>query len=217
MELNDEQKLALRAAARERKRKQRARDQQKRIRAIEAQQASLERVERRARHLHFFGECAPGRNATTFEDELQIHREFLRGLGQPDVRPAETLREVARRTYQAWIIGPFTSHDGRTIYVPGFNRAAQRFDGEYGFVMSDAPFDEIWSAPSGCSENAIINMETLPELPRVPKAPVKEEVMPEPIPTPPTPTPVIPRPQPDAIHFMYSPPDAHRYLQDGRL
>jgi hypothetical protein len=85
MELN-EQRRAIRAAARERKKKQRARDQQKRIRAIEAQQASLERVERRARHLHFFGECAPGRNATTFEDELQIHREFLRGLGQPDVR-----------------------------------------------------------------------------------------------------------------------------------
>jgi hypothetical protein len=61
------------------------------------------------RDLHFFGECRPGRNSDTFEQEVALHREFLRALDKPDVRDGETLPSLAERTYQAWISGPFSS------------------------------------------------------------------------------------------------------------
>ncbi len=215
MELNEEQRRAVRAAARERKRKQRDRDKQKRIRALEAQKVAAERAERRRRNLHFFGEATPGRNATAFDDELQVHREFLRALNQPDVQSGETLFEVAKRTYERWIEGPFASrsHDG-TLYVPAFNSTTQQFDPDFGFVLDDIPFDELWSAPDGCSGNEIISTEALPNLPNVPKTSVEEKAVSEPQSNPPAPITMVPQEQPNAIHFAYIPPRAYQFL-DG--
>jgi len=217
MELTEEQKRAVRLAARERKRKQREREKQKRIRAIEAQHAASERAERRRRNLHFFGEATPGRNATTFAGELQIHREFLRALNQPDVQPGETLFEVAQRTYQAWIRGPFTNRNDETIYVPGFNRTAQRFDGEYGFGIENVSFEEIWTAPKGCTGEETVDIDSLPELPKLPNMALKEEPVPEPTaPPPPEPPSPIPSQQPYAVHFSWIPPGANQFL-NGNL
>jgi len=214
MELNEEQKRAIRAAARQRKRKQRERDQQKRVRALEVQRASLERAERRRRNLHCYGESTPGRNATTFEDEVQIHRQFLRTLNQPDLQPDETLRELARRTYQAWVTGPFASRDGRTIYVPGFNRAAQEFDSEFGFSIEDIPFDEAWSPPKHYTGDEPIDVDSLPKLPNLPRTVVKAEPVPEPATPCPPPATVVSTEQPNTISYSWVHPGASRYLNN---
>jgi hypothetical protein len=215
MELTDEQKRAVRAAARERKRKQRERDKQKRVRALEAQQVAVERAERRRRNLCFFGEITTGHNATTFEEELAVHREFLRALREPDIQDGESLRSVAQRAFRAWVAGPFASRDGRTIYVPGFNRAAQKFDSEFGFVIDDVPFDEVWSPPKDCSGDEPIEVDALPELPNLPKAPMKLEPVSEPTTLPPPPAMAAPPGQPNAISYTWIHPSANRYL-NGR-
>jgi hypothetical protein len=41
-------------------------------------------------------------NAESVEDALQVAREFLVALNQPDLQPGETLRDVERRTVSAW-------------------------------------------------------------------------------------------------------------------
>jgi hypothetical protein len=92
---------------RTKKQESREREQQRHKRAIEAQEAALKRAERAKRDLHFMAEEAPGRDATTCDAELQIHREFLRALGKPDVQSGESLRAVAKRTYEAWLVGPY--------------------------------------------------------------------------------------------------------------
>jgi hypothetical protein len=213
MEPNEEQKRAVRAAARERKRKQRNRDKQQRIRLLEAQQAAAERAERRRRNLLCYGECTAGRNADTLGEELMIHRQFLRALGEPDVCDGETLRSISQRTYQAWINGPFASRDGRTIYVPAFNGTTQQFDPDFGYELDDIPFDELWSPPNGFTGNEIIDVNNLPTLPNLPKAPVKVEPAPEET-TAPTPSlaPVVPQQQPTAASFSWIVPHAHAYL-----
>src|SRR5882757_4086019 len=107
MESTDQQ-LEVRVGNRERQRRHRQREAQKRAHSIEAQRLASERAERIRRDPHFFGESAPGRDAESFEEELQIHREFLRALGQTDVQPGETLRAVAKRTFEAWLASPLT-------------------------------------------------------------------------------------------------------------
>jgi len=212
-----EEQLAVRAASRERQRRHRQRQAEKRARSIEAQQLASERAERKRRNLHFFGESSPECDATTFADELQIHREFLRALGLPDVQPGETLRAIAKRTREGWVKGPFACGIyGPPIYVPAFDRTNQRFDPEFGFTIGDAPFEEIWTPPKDSSGDELIDVAALPKLPKLSKAnPKTSEAKVEP-PPPPTAPPPIPRQQPDAIHFMYVPPDAYRYLNGSK-
>jgi len=122
----DEQ--TIRAGNRERQRRHRQREAQKRARSIQAQQVASERAERNRRDLYFFGESSPECNANTFADELQIHREFLRALGEEDVEDGETLRTVAKRAFEAWLTGPFTCRSyGPPFYVPAFDRTRQQF------------------------------------------------------------------------------------------
>jgi hypothetical protein len=214
---NSTDKQAIRAGNRERQRRHRQREAQKKARSIEAQRVASERAERKRRNLHFFGESSPECDATTFADELQIHREFLRALGLPDVQPGETLRAVARRTREGWVKGPFACGIyGPPIYVPAFDRTNQRFDPEFGFTIGDAPFEDIWTPPKDSSGDELIDVAALPKLPKLSKAkPEQLEPRVEPA-TPPTAPPApIPQQQPDAIQFMYVPPDAHRYL-NGR-
>jgi hypothetical protein len=216
MELNEEQKRAIRAAARQRKRRQRDRDKQKRIRALEAQNAAAERAERRHRNLHFYAEVSPGRNATTLVDEVQIHREFLRCLGADDVRENETLREVARRTYGEWMKLACRDY-GPRIYVPAFNRTRQEFDREFGYEIDDTSFEASWSPPKDCTGDEPIDVIKLPELPQVVqpiKTKLEEAAEPEPPPRPLAP--LIPQPQPNAINFSWNiPRGATNYLNGG--
>jgi hypothetical protein len=162
----DEQ--AIRAGNRERQRRHRQREAQKRAHSIEAQRLASERAERMRRDPHFFGESSPGCNAHTFADELQIHREFLRALGKEDVQPGETLRTIAKRTYENWVKGPFTCRIyGPPIYVSAFNRTNQRFDPDFGFGIGDAPFEEIWTPPKDCTGDELIDLGALPKLPKL--------------------------------------------------
>ena len=216
--LADEQ--AIRAGNRERQRRHRQREKQKQARSIEAQRLASERAERMRRDPYFFGESSPGRDAQTCAEELQIHREFLRALEQPDVQSGETLRTVARRTYEDWVKGPFTCRIyGPPIYVPAFNRTSQRFDPDFGFGIGDVPFEELWMPPSDCTGDELIDVGALPKLPKLSKEkPKTSEAKVEPA-APPASAPAAPVPQqqPDAINFAWIPPDAQRYLHGGRI
>ena len=212
-----EHELTIRTGNRERQRLHRKRQKQKRARALEAQRLASERAERMGRGPHFFGESSPGRNANTFADELQIHREFLRALGKEDVKHGETLRAVAKRVFQAWLTGPFACRSyGPPFYVPAFNRTTQQFDPDFGFGIGDAPFEEFWTPPSDCTGDELIQLGELPKLPKQSKS--KPEIL-EPKVEPavqPTPALAPQQPQPNAIHFMYVPPDAQRHLHGDR-
>src|SRR5262249_37327388 len=104
---------------RTKKQESREREYAKRNKTIEAWYAAQQQEERLRRNLHFYGEVSPGRDATTLADELQIHREFLRALNKPDVQSGESLRSVAKRTYEGWLSGPYAGNQPGEIYVPG--------------------------------------------------------------------------------------------------
>jgi hypothetical protein len=216
MEQPNDQQLEVRAGNRERQRRHRERQKQNRARSIEAQGLASEQAERMRRHPHFFGESSPGCDATTFADELQIHREFLRALGKEDVKDGETLRTVAKRAFEAWVIGPFTCRScGPPFYVPAFDRTSQQFDPEFGFTIGDAPFEEFWTPPSDCTGDELIDVGALPKLPKLSKGKPKTlEAKVEPAP-PPTAPPPIPQ-QLEVVNFAWIPPDAQRFLNGSK-
>jgi hypothetical protein len=168
MEQPTDQQVAVRAGNRERQRRHRQREAQKRAHSIQAQQVASERAERKRRDLHYFGESSPGCNANTFVDELQIHREFLRALGEEDVKDGETFRAVAKRVFEAWQTGPFACQSyGPSFYVPAFDRTSQQFDPDFGFTIGDALFEEFWTPPSDCTGDELIDLGALPQLPKL--------------------------------------------------
>jgi hypothetical protein len=210
---------AVRTGNRERQRRHREREKQKRARSIEAQRLASERAERMRRDLHFFSESAPGHDAQTCAEELQIHREFLRALGQVDVQPGETLRTLAKRVFGAWLTGPFTCRSyGTPFYVPAFNRTSQQFDPDFGFGIGDVLFDEVWTPPTNSNGDELIDAAALPKLSKRWKAkPKTSEAKIELAPPPTAPPAPIPQQQPDAINFAWIPPDAQRYLRGGTI
>ena len=125
-------------------------------------------------HLWFFGEVIPRIDARTHAEELAIHREFLRALGEYDVQPGEALRDVARRTWLAWTKGSI--HDGPDeVFCPGFNRETQQWNpvGE-GFVVKIKPFDEMWVPPADCENGEADQPIAINDLPRLPKLDMKK-------------------------------------------
>src|SRR2546425_3500069 len=66
-----------------------------------AAEAASEKAQCLALGLTFFGETAPEQNAQWAHEEIQCHRSWLRALGQPDVKPGEALRQLAKRTWTA--------------------------------------------------------------------------------------------------------------------
>jgi hypothetical protein len=170
MEQLTDERLAIRTGNRERQRRHRQREAQKRARSIEAQRLASERAERMRRGPHFFGESSPECNANNFADELQIHREFLRALGKEDAKHGETLRAIAKRTFEAWLIGPFTCRSyGSPFYAPAFDRTRQQFDPDFGFGIGDVQFEEIWTPPSNSTGDELIDTAALPRLPKLSK------------------------------------------------
>jgi hypothetical protein len=207
----------VRVGNRERQRRHRERQKQNLARSIEAERLAIERAERMRRGPHFFGESSPGRNANTFTDELQIHREFLRALGKEDVQDGETLRTVAKRAFEAWLTGPFTCRScGPPFYAPAFNRVRQQFDPDFGFGIGDVVFENIWTSPKDCTGDELIDVGTLPNLPKLSKAkPEKLERAVEPASPAPSLLAPTPQQQPNAINFAWVPPNAQRYLHGG--
>jgi hypothetical protein len=73
----------------------------------------------KALNLSGFSEVAYDTPAQTWLDEVQIHRSWLRALEQPDVLPGETLRQLAKRTWQALLAseGYGVSTDGGSKWM----------------------------------------------------------------------------------------------------
>ena len=162
MKIKDMTKEERRKYDREMKQSSRAKQKQQVEETAAAQKAREERYVRLKSNPHFFGEVSPGNDAKTAAEEIAIHREFLRALEKPDVQHGETLRQLSKRTFEAWIVGPYSMDK---IYVPAFNRGKQRFDDYYGFELSGKPFEEIWQAPEGSQPDEPIDIATLPPLP----------------------------------------------------
>jgi hypothetical protein len=211
-DMSPEARRAYNAAA---KRKERAKLAEKsdkaKAAAIEKQQDEHEKYIRAGRNPHFFGEEAPGRDAKTHDSELSIHREFLRALNQPDVQEGETLRMVAKRVWDAWLVGRYSFE---REYVPAFNRRLQQFDPDFGFAISDK---YEWEPPKDCTGDEPIDVVALPELPKLAK---QEKAKPE-QPTPsvaPVVTQPVPVAQPTEIRFSWTelPDDARRYMEGRR-
>src|SRR5689334_22228971 len=67
---------------------------------IAEEQADIE-AQYKALNLSGFGEVSYDTPARTWLEEVQVHRSWLRALEQPDVQPGETLRQLAKRTWDA--------------------------------------------------------------------------------------------------------------------
>src|SRR5690349_19951232 len=48
-----------------------------------------------------FAETAYDTPAQTCLEEIQVHRSWLRAMDQPDIQEGETLRQLAKRTWEA--------------------------------------------------------------------------------------------------------------------
>jgi hypothetical protein len=130
--------------------------------------------------LRYWGESRFGHGADIAAEEIEIHRLFLRSLGQPDVQPGETLRQLAKRTLIAYFDGtslfradkktfPIKQYgQGGSVGVPAFNPTTQKFTFE-GFRIPNggAPdwFERDWRVPSDCTGDEEIDIESLPALP----------------------------------------------------
>jgi hypothetical protein len=129
--------------------------------------------------LRYFGESAFEHNAESLAEEVHIHRQFLRALrafGQPDVQdvqPGETLRELARRTWNAYL-----EFDRSSGWVPLFSAKLQTFGTGIGMgnnwpgysipeALKDGWYDANWIPPKDCTGDEQINLGDLPELPPI--------------------------------------------------
>jgi hypothetical protein len=219
------EQLAKRKSNLERKQRQRAREK---ARSFQAMQAHLEKVKgdrmnaegvarRTKRNECTFGETSPGVDARTLEEALEVAREMARALDCPDVQEGESLHDFERRVFDAWINyegfrGGNNSSGGDG--APYLNRQTGELSpgrGKLYWQEHCGGFEECWQALPGANKK--LDLASLPKLKKIKKP---EEPKPEPKAAlvPPTSAP-IPQQQPDAIHFMYVPPDAHRYL-NGR-
>ena len=226
------EQLAKRKSNLERKQRQRAREK---ARSFQAMQAHLEKVkgdrmnaEGIARRTKLnqcsLGEIIPGVDAANLDDALLVAREFARALSIPDVQESESLHDFERRVFDAWVNydkfvgrddtgGHFPSAGGG--HAPYLNRETGELSPGLGkgyWIDHCGGFDECWQALPGAKKQ--IDLGSLPKLKKLKKP---EEFKPEPNATPALTLPApIPQQQPDAIHFMYVPPDAQRFLNGSK-
>jgi hypothetical protein len=220
------EQMMRRKANLERKQRQRAREK---AQSHQAMQAHLEKVKgdrmnaegiarRTERNQCMLGEISPGVDASTLEEALEVAREMARALSCPDVQENESLHDLERRVFNAWVNyegfrGGYNSSDGGA--APYVNRETAELSPGLGkdyWVEHCGGFDECWQALPGAKKE--LDLATLPKLKKIrkPEEP-KSEHKAAPARALPTPT---PQQQPDAIHFMYVPPDAQRYLNGSK-
>jgi hypothetical protein len=221
-ELTQEQKDTIRAANRVRKQLQRSRDRARSDRAtlayferLRAEKVYAEDIARRtARGMCTFGEVAPGVNASTVEEALEVAREMARAIGADDVSEGESLLDFETRIFNEWInFAEFIGHHSATVGGGGgpyLNRETGQLFPGFGkaFWIDHGGFDKNWTPLPGAKEK--IDRATLPKLKDVKKV---EEAKPKPSapPRPFLPTPV-PQQPPNAVHFGWIPPGAYRHL-----
>jgi hypothetical protein len=106
---------------------------------------------RKKERLVFPGEIEAFENAETVEDALQVAREFLVALNQPDIFAGECLLDGEKRVVESWCAAG----------APLLNRDTLRLDTS---VASTEPytfnFDNRWAALDGANE--LIDVSTLP-------------------------------------------------------
>lgn len=126
--------------------------------------------------LRFFGESAYDHNAQTAADEIHIHRQFLRALGEPDVQDGESLRALAKRTWTSLLnakdIGICSGSKSDNVEIPLFNPKTQQFEGGPWYMIDDVHdglnedwFEKHWTGPDGTDPDQPIDVSSLPPLP----------------------------------------------------
>src|SRR6267142_1036349 len=107
----------------------------KRVEQEEADEEANERAQCAARNICSFSETGFETPAKWCHEEIQVHRSWLRALGQSDVLPGESLKELARRTWNALLnssgLGVTTDGGGKWVegkWVPGFDVWLPYFD-----------------------------------------------------------------------------------------
>jgi hypothetical protein len=219
------QQLAKRKANLERKQRQRAREKarshqtiQEHLEKVKGDRMNAEGIARRTKlNQCSFGETSPGVDARTIEEALEVAREMARALGISDVQENESLYDFERRVFNAWtnyegVRGGNNSSDGGG--APYLNRLTGELSPGFGKPYWEeycGGFDECWQPLPGARKT--LDLASLPKLKKL-KQPEEPKSEPKATPAPALPPP-IPQQQPNAIHFMYVPPDAHRYL-NGR-
>src|ERR1700723_3346711 len=105
------EQLSQRKAALQRKQRQRAREKARshqamvdHLEGLKADRMNAEAIARRvARGQCMVGEVAPGVDARTLDEALEVAREMARALNAPDVRESESLYDFERRVFEAWV------------------------------------------------------------------------------------------------------------------
>jgi hypothetical protein len=221
------EQLAIRAANRQRKRIQRAKEKARSDRAVlryfdrlQAAKINADGIAwQQKRNLCTLGEIAPGVDAKTVDEALEVAREFARALGTPDVQDGESLLDFERRVFEAWVnydkfVGRDDAggnHPDAGGHAPYLNRETGELSPGHGrtyWIDHCGGFEKCWMPLPGAKVK--IDIASLPKLRKL-KQP--EEPKPAPKPVPPTPTLVI-SPQ-NVAHFAWIPPRGHHYLNGG--
>jgi len=165
------------------KQKQRAYMERKREKKELAAEQADELARIKERNLCSFAEIGFETPASSCHEEIQVHRSWLRALSQPDVLTGESLRDLARRTWDALLISSdlgVTTHgggkwvegrwvQGSDVWYPYFEPGRQDFQRWFGGVIHGAAksdwFDAHWVPPRDCSGNEPIDLKSLPSLP----------------------------------------------------
>lgn len=119
-------------------RQQAYRERQK-VKQEAAAEAASEVALMRSLNLCSYGEVAFETPARTWLEEVQVHRSWLRafrdiGMDEPDVLPGESLRQLARRTWQALLrsekfgLGVSSDGGGEWVDTPNGKQLARGFD-----------------------------------------------------------------------------------------
>jgi len=226
------QQLSTRKSNLQRKQRQRAREKARSHQAmvdhlenLKAERMNAQGLARRIQRSQcMFGEVSPGVDARTLDEALEVAREMSRALNAPEVKEGESLLDFERRIFDEWVnYDKFVGHNdagGRFPFAGGggapyLNRETGELSPGHGkdyWVEHCGGFDECWKVLPGARNE--IGLASLPKLKKLKK---REEPKPEPNATPaPTPPAPIPQQQPNAVHFMYVSPEAHRYLNGSK-
>src|SRR5580698_5799971 len=176
------EQLVQRKAALQRKQRQRAREKARSHQAmvdhleqIKGDRMNAEAIARRTqRNQSMLGEVAPGVDARTIDEALEVAREMARALNISDLRESESLYDFERRVFDAWVnydrfVGrndagghfPFAGGGG----APYLNRETGELSPGHGkqyWVEHCRGFDECWKALAGAKEK--IDLASLPKL-----------------------------------------------------
>jgi hypothetical protein len=119
--------------------KQRAYIERKKVKQEEAAEIADALATIKRLNLCSFGEIACDIPARTWLEEVQTHRSWLRALQQPEILPGESLKELARRTWQALLDSKgYCDTDGDSEWVVAEDGSKQW---QRGFGVSYPLFD----------------------------------------------------------------------------